>query len=362
MNPSILRWGILGPAGIARKNWQAIRLSGNGTLVAVASRDAARARAFIAECQAAVPFETAPRALGSYEELIAAPDVDAIYIPLPTGVREEWIMRAAEAGKHVISEKPCAVNATELRRMLDTCARHRVQFMDGVMFRHNARLARMRAMLDDGESVGALRRITSSFTFAAPPEFFGSNIRTLGALEPFGCLGDLGWYCLQISLWAAGWRLPHTVTGRLHAVHGDVPTEFSGELLFDGGLSAGFDCSFLLHNQQWANFAGTKGSLRVDDFALPFAGTETAFERRGVEFRRQGCDFRFEPRVRRITVAEHSHGHETAQEACQFRHFAAQVLSGALDQSWPAIALQTQQVMDACLASARAGGQPITLG
>ena len=274
MNPSILRWGILGPANVARRNWLAIRLSGNGTLVAVASRDLARAHAFIAECQAHSPFESAPRALGSYEELMTAPDVDALYIPLPTGVRREWVLRAAAAGKHIVCEKPCAANATELREMLDACAHHRVQFMDGVMFRHNARLARMRAVLDDGVSVGELRRVTSSFTFAGPPEFFGSNIRTLGTLEPFGCLGDLGWYCLQLSLWAAGWRLPHTVTGRLLATHGGVPTELSGELVFDGGLSAGFDCSFLLHNQQWANLAGTKGSLRVNDFVLPFAGDE----------------------------------------------------------------------------------------
>src|SRR5512140_1983652 len=100
MNARQLRFGILGTAQIARKNWKAIRLSGNATLVAVASRDLGRSRRFIAECQSEVPFETVPQAFGSYEELLASPEVDAVYVPLPTGVREEWILRAAAAGKH----------------------------------------------------------------------------------------------------------------------------------------------------------------------------------------------------------------------------------------------------------------------
>src|SRR5438105_2549730 len=128
-----LRWGILGTAQIARKNWRAIHDSGNSTIVAVASRDLERSRRFIAECQAEVAFETVPEAYGSYEELLASQAVDAVYIPLPTGLRKEWVLRAAEAGKHIVCEKPCAVSVADLREMLDACRRHRVQFMDGVM-------------------------------------------------------------------------------------------------------------------------------------------------------------------------------------------------------------------------------------
>ena len=83
MSASKLRWGILGTAQIARKNWKAIQLSGNSTVVAVASRDAERARRFIAECQAQAPMEAVPKAIGSYEELLASESVDAVYIPLP---------------------------------------------------------------------------------------------------------------------------------------------------------------------------------------------------------------------------------------------------------------------------------------
>ena len=112
--PSTCRWGILGTANIARKNWRAIRNSGNSTLTAVASRDAAKARKFIDECQADVPFPTAPVPCG-YDELLARKDVDAVYIPLPTGIRREWVVKAAMAGKHVLCEKPCGVNAADVR-------------------------------------------------------------------------------------------------------------------------------------------------------------------------------------------------------------------------------------------------------
>src|SRR5262249_18689447 len=105
MSQAPCRWGVLGTANIARKNWKAIRNAGNSAVVAVASRDAGRARRFIDECQAEAPLAPAPVACGSYGELLARPDIDAVYIPLPTGVRKEWVMRAAAAGKHVLCEK-----------------------------------------------------------------------------------------------------------------------------------------------------------------------------------------------------------------------------------------------------------------
>lgn len=214
MSAPKIRWGILSTAEIARKNWKAISNSGNAIVAAVASRDPAKSRKFIAECQAEVPFDVVPRALGSYEELIASPDIDAIYIPLPTGLRKEWVLRAA-AGKHVLCEKPCAPNLGDLNEMIAACRKHAVQFMDGVMFMHSRRLDAMRQVLDDGSSVGNFRRIQSAFSFRAPESFFSGNIRAHSGLEPQGCLGDLGWYCLRFTLWATRWRLPRHVTGRL---------------------------------------------------------------------------------------------------------------------------------------------------
>ena len=267
-----LRWGILGTAGIARKNWRAIRDSGNSVVTAVASRDAARSLKFIAECQRENPAETSPLVLGNYEELILSSNVDAVYIPLPTGLRKEWVLRAAAAGKHVLCEKPCGLSLADVQEMTDACKKNRVQFMDGVMFMHNPRLQRIREILDDGKSIGQLKRIMSVFTFATAEEFFGANIRVHSQLEPAGCLGDLGWYCIRFALWAMNWQLPREVTGRILSQRGNrlspapAPTDFSGELIFNDETSAGFYCSFLAEYQNWVHVGGAKGYLRLPDF------------------------------------------------------------------------------------------------
>jgi len=365
MAKPLFRWGILGTAQIARKAWQAIHLSGNGIVVAVASRNLARSGEYIAQCQSHVPFAATPRAVGSYEELIGSPDIDGVYIPLPTGVRKEWVLRAAAAGKHVVCEKPCATCFADLVEMTDACRRANVQFMDGVMFVHSRRMNLIRQVLDDGQTVGRVRRITSAFTFNAPEEFFSSNIRSRGELEPDGCVGDLGWYNIQIALWTMGWELPARVSGRLLSErrHPDgaiaVPTEFSGELFFRDGTTSGFYCSFLNEMQQWAHISGTRGVIQMPDFVLPVFGSEVTFETGGMAARAEGCDINVEPHWRQWPVNEYSNSHATAQETNLFRDFAEQAQSGRLNEYWPERALKTQRVMEVCLASARDGGRVI---
>ena len=358
-----LRWGILGAALIARKNWKALHNTGNGIVTAVASRDMERTRRFIAECQALTAFEAPPKALASYEELLASKDVDAVYIPLPTGLRKEWVIRAAEAGKHVVCEKPCATSVADLRDMIEACQRHRVQFMDGVMFMHSHRLPQMRLALADGVTVGDIKRITSVFSFPGGDDFFGDNIRMHSEMEPYGCLGDLGWYCLRLALWTMNWQLPRRVTGRILAEAASrtspapVPTEFSGELFFDNGVSSAFHCSFLAVNEQWAVITGTKGYLRLSDFVLPFFGSEVAFEVNNAWPHANGSDFNMEAHWRRFSLPEYSNGHPSAQATNLFRNFAAQVQSGTLEDSWPMMALKTQQLIEACFNSARQNGR-----
>jgi predicted dehydrogenase len=368
MNENGIRWGFLSTAQIGRKNWKAIRNSGNGRIVAVASRNTERSRQFIAECQRDASFDAAPRALGSYEELLAAKDIDAVYIPLPTGLRKEWVIRAAAAGKHVVCEKPCAVNAADLRQMIEACARHGVQFLDGVMFMHSGRLDCMRTALEDGTGVGQIKRITSAFSFRAPEEFFTGNIRAQGHLEPHGCLGDLGWYCIRLALWVMQWEMPRRVAGRFLAEASGpdnsarVPTEFSGELFFEHGVSSSFYCSFLTHNEQWAYVSGSNGYLRISDFVAPFFGSELGFEINQATHNVTGCDFNMESHWRRFAVPEYSNSHPTAQETNLFRNFARQIISGKLNTAWPEMALKTQQVMDACSTSARNGGALLEIG
>jgi predicted dehydrogenase len=367
MNKSLLRWGILGTANIAQKNWKAIWNSKNSRVTAVASRDIRRSRRFIQDCQAQAPFRPGPCALGSYEELLAAPDVDAVYIPLPTGIRGQWVKRAAKAGKHVICEKPCATSVVELAGMLDACQRNQVQFMDDVMFMHSHRLDRIREVLDDGQTIGRIRRITSAFTFRADEDFFLSNIRAQSELEPDGCLGDLGWYCIRFALWAMNWKLPQRATGRILSEFkhprskSPVPTEFSGELLYPDGVTSSFYCSFITETEQWVNVSGTRGYLTMPDFVLPFTGSQTAFQTGNPVFDVQGCNFEMQPHCRRWVVKERSHSHPTAQESMLFRHFGEQVKSRTLNPLWPGIALKTQQVMQASRESSRRQGQPVKL-
>ena len=368
MSTNVCRWGILGTATIAQKNWQAIRNAENSTLVAVASRSMDRSREYIAACQAHVPFDPPPRAVEGYEHLLASDDIDAVYIPLPTGLRKEWVIRAAAAGKHVMCEKPCGGTAADVAEMIEACNRHDVQFMDGVMFMHSRRLDRIREVIDDGESVGQIKRIATHFSFCAPDEFLQSNIRVNSKLEPLGCLGDLGWYNIRFTLWTMNWQTPQHVSGRLLSSlqHPDsdapVPMEFSAEMLFDGGVSAGFYCSFLTENCQLASISGTRGYVALRDFVLPFNRNEISFDVTNSVFDVSGCDFRMAEGSRRVAVNEDSDGTPTAQETCLFRNFAALALSQTPDPLWPRIALQTQRVLDACLKSAHQDSVPVEVG
>jgi predicted dehydrogenase len=368
MDTPMFRWGILGTAQIARKNWKAIRNTGNDIVAAVASRSRERSQRFIAECQSDAPFATAPKALGSYEELIESEDIHGVYIPLPTGIRKEWVLRAARARKHVICEKPCAINVTDLAEMVAACREHGVQFMDGVMFMHSKRLEQAREVLDDGATIGRLRRISTVFNFNGPDEFFTSNIRVQSELEPLGCLGDLGWYCIRFALWAMHWELPQQVSGRILSKtepqpnQASVPTEFSGELFFDNGVSSNFYCSFITELQQCADISGTLGYLRMKDFVLPYFGSEISFETQNPKLNLQGCDFDMESNTRRWTVKEYSNSHASAQETNLFRRFVEQVRSGNLNHEWPEMALKTQRVAQACLESANLQGRAVTLG
>jgi predicted dehydrogenase len=357
----------LGAADIARKNWQGVRHAANCTLAAVASRDVERCREFVRKCQAHVPFDPPPHACASYEELLARDDVDAVYIPLPTVPRKRWAIRAAEAGKHVLAEKPVGATADDVREILEACRENGVQFMDGVMFMHSRRLEAMRQVLDDGTSIGPLKRITSAFTFGAGEPFFAANIRTTSDLEPLGCLGDLGWYCIRFTLWVMNWQMPVNVCGHTLAEHrrpdspGAVPIDFSAELFFADGVSACFYCSFLTEIQQWASIAGTKGSLFIRDFVLPHYGSEAAFDVSNPVFDVRVCDFNMEDHTRRIAVREYSNAASGAQEANMFGTFARLALSGKPDARWGEIALKTQRVLDACLTSARSGGRIVDL-
>ena len=262
-----LRVGFLSTAQIGRKNAGAALASGVCELVAVASRDLPRAQAFANAWGFA-------RAYGSYEELLADETIDAVYIPLPTALRAEWAIKAGEAGKHVLCDKPCAVSFDELARMTTACRQRGTQFMDGVMFMHHDRLGHMERYLRDPAALGEVHRVTSGFTFAGSSEFRATNIRTDAALEPAGCIGDLGWYTIRWALFALNYELPTHASAVAHvATPGGVPLDVSATLYYaDAGKVATFDCGFTTALRQWCEVAGTGGILRCDDFVLNKSG------------------------------------------------------------------------------------------
>lgn len=353
----VCRWGILSTAEIGQKNWKAILNAPSATLTAVASRDHDRAARFVQRLQAAAPFATPPAALGAYESLLESADVDAVYLPIPTGLRTDWAVRCAAAGKHVLVEKPAATNSAELSRVIDACHAHQVQLMDGVMFMHSARFAALRAVLDDGETIGKVRRISSGFSFCADDRFFQHNIRASAQLEPLGCLGDLGWYAIRFALWALKWQLPRQVSGRiLQQSDAGVPIEFSCELLFRD-VSAELYCSFITAGEQWAVVTGTRGSVRLDDFVLPIANRQPSFITTEQSFHIDNCNFDMRMNQRLHQVKEDASGTPNSQEALMIEEFSQLVLDGQPDRRWENYARNTQRVVDAVLQSARAGGE-----
>ena len=326
-----IRWGVLSTARIASKVCRAMHGAAGAVPVAVASRDAERARRWAAEHGVA-------RSHGSYRELLDDPEVDAVYVALPPALHAEWTIRAAAAGKHVLCEKPLAADLGEAEEMAAACRRAGVQLMDGVMWKHHARTAAMRGHLERGE-LGRLRRVTSAFTFSWDP-FPEDDIRLSRALAG-GSLGDLGWYCVGASLWAFD-DLPTRVwaTARYHR---DVEVNLSGFLWFDGDRAASFDCGFDTLLRKWFEIAGTRGSLVCDDFTAPHDAAK--------------------PRYWAHDAAARSTEHvvpDAAQEVRMIERFSAMVRDGALDESWPAESLRVQRVCDALGEAARRGA-PVEL-
>lgn len=356
---------MLGTAGIGRKNWMSIYQSGNGQVAGVASRNQDKAQAYIDECQRDAQFTTPPVAFGSYQSMLDSDQIDAVYIPLPTGTRKEWVIAAAQAGKHILCEKPCAINADDLAEMLDVCRENQVQFMDGVMFMHSQRLPQVLDALQDTGRMGQLNRIAGQFSFRAPDEFFRENIRSQTDLEPHGCLGDLGWYLIRFALLACDNTLPTWVSARTLKQQSDqspIPTDYEFSLGFlknQQQVTTHFYCSFLTHHQQWVHCSGTEGTLRVQDFVLPYEGNQSVAYSEVCDFQQNGCHFIMKFDQQTLVASEASHAAPDAQEARMFARMGQIVASGQTESYWPEIAMKTQQIMDACRMAEQTPGQRI---
>lgn len=251
-----LRWGILSTAKIGETLIPAIRGNPGSRIVAVASRTKERA----AEWAASQGIE---RSFGSYEELLADPEVDVIYNPLPTAFHHEWTVKAARAGKHVLCEKPFARTLDEAVDMVTVCHENKVNLMDGVMWSHQPKYALIRSTILNEEVLGEVRSCSAHFAWRQDDP---ANIRLDKELEPTGCLGDLGWYTIRAILFAFKHELPVSLFANLHRNEQGVIVECHSVMTFANGRFATMGCSFISNENQIFEIHGTKATVRCQDF------------------------------------------------------------------------------------------------
>ena len=245
-----VRFGILSTARINRLVLAGARESDRVEIAAVASRDGDRAEAYARE-------HGIPRAHGSYEELLADPELDAIYNPLPNSMHVEWSIRALEAGKHVLCEKPLSRHPADVERAFDVAERVGLVLTEAFMYRHNPQTARLTELVAGG-AIGELRVVRAAFSFTiADP----ANIRLAADLDG-GALMDVGCYCVSGARLLAG--EPERVYGG-GTFEAGVDTVFAGMLQFPGGLVGQFDCGLRLPLRDELEAVGTEGSVFLDD-------------------------------------------------------------------------------------------------
>ena len=265
-----LRWGILSTANITKK------LLGSGhdqQFVAVGSRDLGRAQAFASEHGLA-------RAHGSYEELLADPEVDAIYNPLPNSLHVEWSIKALEAGKHVLCEKPMSRHPDEVDRAFDVAEREGRVLEEAFMWRHHPQVARTRELIAAGD-IGDLRVIRAAFAFVAADP---NDIRLQADLDGGGLM-DVGCYCVSGCRTLAS---AEPVRGYAEYIPGGngVDVALAATLRFPGDVVAHFDCGVSYLGGDQLEAVGSEGSVFLDD---PWHGREAV-----IELRRNGLVERIE--------------------------------------------------------------------
>ena len=243
-------WGFISTAHINAKVIAGAHVSDSVRLLAIASRDRQRADAYAREHG----FE---RAYGSYDALLEDPDVEVVYISLPNSLHVEWSLRALEAGKHVLCEKPLT-RRSEAARAFDVAERTGRLLMEAFMYRHNPQTRRLEELVAAG-SVGRVQLIRSAFSF---PLHDQSNVRLNAALDG-GSLMDLGCYCVSGSRLLAG-EPEHVFAEQVVGTTG-VDVRFCATMRFSGDVVAQFDSGLSLGNRDELEVIGDEGSLFLDD-------------------------------------------------------------------------------------------------
>src|SRR5581483_2797680 len=265
MSDPKLRWGVLSTANIGRRMvLPAIQRSGESELLAIASRDASKAAAFASELGI-------PRAYGSYEALLADPSIEAVYIPLPNSLHRDWAIKALAAGKHVLCEKPLALDAAECAEMIAAARQHGVLLMEAFMYRFHPQTAHVLELIEAG-AIGEPRLIRAAFTFRVTNP---ANIRLRPDLGG-GALMDVGCYCVNIARTLFGAEPTEAQAFASWGTSG-VDEQLLGQLRFADERYAQFDSALTLPRRETYQVVGTSGVIDVPVAFLPGQG-DTAIQ------------------------------------------------------------------------------------
>jgi len=274
-----LRWGIVGTGGIANSMAPRIKQADHAELAAVSSRRMETAREFADQHGVGSAFD-------SWEDMLAFDGVDAVYVATPTSVKEEICIAAAQHGKHVLGEKPFA-NLPSLQRITEACRKHGVGFMDATHFPHSPRTAHIKARMS--EQVGWPWSVASAFQFGLT-DF--DNIRMNPSLEPYGAIGDAGWYNMRA---AVEYLADDVEIASVYAVlrrggpqHACVSG--SGVIVFNDGSTTTWNCGFESGaGVMDLRISGAQGVIKLDDFLRTRPGDQPA----DYEYRQGWNDSRF---------------------------------------------------------------------
>ena len=270
--PEPVKWGIISTADINRKVIPGAKASPKVELVGVASRTQARADEYAREWEI-------ERAYGSYDELLADPEIEAVYISLPNNMHCEWSIRSVEAGKHVLCEKPMSRHEDEVAAAFDAADRAGKLLSEAFMYRHNPQTKRLRELVAGG-TIGELRLVRAVFSYSLYDQ---ENIRLRTDVDG-GALMDVGCYCVSGSRLLAG--EPETVHGQAWFGPSGTDWVFGGTMRFGGDAIGVFDCGTAMPERDELEAIGSEGSLFVDD---PWHCTKP-----GIELRREGSVERIE--------------------------------------------------------------------
>ena len=273
-----LRYGVLGAANIARSFTRGVAGSALASVVAVASRDGVKAAAFATECGI-------PRSHGSYEGLLADPEIEAVYIPLPNDLHATWAIRAAAAGKHVLCEKPLAITGEQARAMFAAARAHGVCLAEAYAYMSQPQTLRLRELLAAGV-VGRVQSVTAAMGFRivtpeGAPLVDPANIRLVPE-RGGGALLDAGTYAMSMVRLMVGER-PSRVWATARYTQSGVDQAVAATLVFPGGAMAQMSCNLSSASHRYAMVAGEAGAVRTDfSNHAPDSGVLSLSVKRGV--------------------------------------------------------------------------------